>query len=60
MSISKLIGYVAAMIIGIGFIIMAMNNVLGSEIVSILQCLLGGVFIVSGLYKSISEIKQTK
>lgn len=60
MSINKLIGYIAVIIIGIGFIMMAMSNILRSEIASFLQGLLGGVFIVSGSYKSISEIKQAK
>lgn len=60
MSISKVISYIAVIVIGAGFIIMAISNILRSEIASILQGLLGGVFIVSGLYKSVSEIKQNK
>lgn len=60
MRINKLIGYVAVIVIGVGFIIMAMSDILRNEIASILQGLLGGTFIVLGLYKSVSEINQTK
>lgn len=60
MSSNKLIGYVAVIVIGVGFIMMAMSDILRSKIASILQGLLGGTFIVSGLYKSVSEINQTK
>ena len=60
MSINKIISYIAVIVIGVGFIMMAISNMLRSEIASILQGLLGGVFIVLGLYKSVSEIKQNK
>ena len=40
MSISKVISYIAVIVIGVGFIMMAMGNTLRSEIASILQ----GVF----------------
>lgn len=48
MSINKLIGYIAVIIIGIGFIMIAMSNILKSEIASFLQGILGGVFVVLG------------
>lgn len=62
MSISKVISYIAVIVIVIGvwFIMMAIGNTLRSEIASILQGLLGGVFIILGLYKSVSGINQNK
>lgn len=39
---------------------MAIGNTLRSEIASILQGLSGGVFIILGLYKSVSGINQNK
>ena len=58
MSISKVISYIV--VIGVWFIMMAIGNTLRSEIASILQGLLGGVFIILGLYKSVSGINQNK
>ena len=60
MSISKVISYIAVIVIGVWFIMMAIGNTLRSEIASILQGLLGGVFIILGLYKSVSGINQNK
>lgn len=60
MSISKVISYIAVIVIGVWFIIMAIGNTLRSEIASILQGLLGGIFIILGLYKSVSGINQNK
>lgn len=60
MSISKVISYIAVIVIGVWFIMMAIGNTLRSEIASILQGLLGGVFIILGLYKSVSGINKNK
>lgn len=60
MSISKVISYIAVIVIGVWFIMMAIGNTLRSEIASILQGLSGGVFIILGLYKSVSGINQNK
>ena len=56
MSISKVISYIAVIVIGVWFIMMAIGNTLRSEIASILQGLLGGVFIILGLYKSVVSL----
>ena len=50
MSISKVISYIAVIVIGVWFIMMAIGNTLRSEIASILQGLLGGVFIILTVY----------
>ena len=60
MSISKVISYIAVIVIGVWFIMMAIGNTLRSEIASILQGLLGGVFIILCLYKYVSVINQNK
>lgn len=55
---NKIIGYAAAIIIGIGFIMMAASNTLNSEVASVLQAVLGAVFIVAGIIKIVSELKR--
>ena len=60
MSISEVISYIAVIVIGVWFTMMAIGNTLRSDIASILQGLLGGVFIILGLYKSVSGINQNK
>lgn len=48
-----MVGYIATVVIGIGFIIMAISNILHSEIASILQAILGLIFIILGIKKVI-------
>lgn len=54
----KIIRYIAAAIIGIGFIIMAVSNTLHNETVSVLQGILGAAFIAVAIIKIISEYKR--
>lgn len=47
----KVVGYIGVIIIGVGFILMAAGNTLQSESASILQAMLGAVFIVVAIKK---------
>lgn len=58
MDVKKIVGYIATIIIGIGFIIMAISDILHSEIASILQSILGLIFIVLGIKKVLELRKQ--
>ncbi|MDD3369092.1 MAG: hypothetical protein PHP50_09445 [Lachnospiraceae bacterium] len=51
----KVLGYIGVIIIGVGFILMAAANTLHSEIVSVLQAVLGVVFIVAAIKKIWSD-----
>lgn len=54
----KIIGYIGTAIIGVGFIMMAASNTLKSEVASVLQTILGVVFIVASVIKIIYECKK--
>ena len=54
----KVIGYIAAAIIGVGFIMMAVSNTLHNETMSVLQGILGTAFIAVAIIKIISEYKK--
>lgn len=54
----KTIGYIAAVIIGIGFIIMAVSDTLHNQYASIIQAILGVIFIIFGIKKIIEEQKK--
>ncbi|MCM1468082.1 MAG: hypothetical protein NC086_08035 [Alistipes sp.] len=54
----KIIEYIAAAIIGVGFILMAVSNALQNETASALQGILGAVFIAAAMIKIISEYKK--
>lgn len=58
MDIKKIIGYIATVIIGIGFIMMAVSDTLHNQIASILQAILGVIFIILGIKKVIEELKK--
>lgn len=49
----KIVGYIATVVIGIGFIIMTISDMLHNEIVSILQAILVLIFIILGMKKVI-------
>lgn len=57
MDVRKIIGYIAAVIIGIGFIIMAISDTLHNEISSILQAISGLIFIILGI-KKVIELRR--
>lgn len=57
MDVRKIIGYIASVIIGIGFIIMAISDTLHNEISSILQVISGLIFIILGI-KKIIELRR--
>lgn len=54
----KVLGYIGVIIIGVGFILMAAANTLHSEIASVLQAVLGVVFIVAAIKKIWSEQRK--
>ncbi|MCM1186958.1 MAG: hypothetical protein NC251_07745 [Lachnoclostridium sp.] len=54
----KIIGYIAAAVIGVGFIMMAVSNTLHNETASVLQGILGAAFITVAMIKIISEYKK--
>lgn len=56
MDSQKFFVYIAAIVIGIGFIMMAIDNTLGNATISLVQGILGIIFILVGSYKSIEEI----
>ena len=58
MNMNKFIGYIAAIIIGAGFILMAISDTLHSSVASVLQAFLGIIFIVFGTKKEIEELKR--
>ncbi len=58
MDIKRIIGYIASVIIGIGFIIMAISDTLHNEIASVLQAILGVIFIIIGIKKVIELQKK--
>ncbi len=58
MDIKKIIGYIASVIIGIGFIIMAISDTLHNNIASVLQVILGVIFIIVGIKKVIELQKK--
>lgn len=58
MNMNKVIGYIATIIIGVGFIIMAASNTLHSETASVIQAVLGAFFIAIAIIKIISEPKK--
>lgn len=53
MDVKRIVGYIATVVIGIGFIIMAVSDTLHNEISSILQAILGLLFIILGIKKVI-------
>lgn len=53
MDVKRIVGYIATVVIGIGFIIMAISDALHNEISSILQAILGLLFIILGIKKVI-------
>lgn len=57
MDIKKIVGYIATVVIGIGFIIMAISDTLHNEIASILQAILGLIFIILGI-KKVIELRR--
>lgn len=57
MDVRKIIGYIATVIIGIGFIIMAISDTLHNEISSILQAISGLIFIILGI-KKVIELRR--
>lgn len=54
----KIVGYSATLVIGVGFIIMAISDTLHNEIISILQVILGLIFILLGIKKIIDLQKK--
>lgn len=54
----KVVGYIGVIIIGVGFILMAAGNTLHSEMASVLQAVLGVVFIVAAIKKICSEKRK--
>lgn len=58
MDIKKIVGYIVTIVIGIGFIIMSISDTLHNEIASILQAILGLIFIILGIKKVIELRKQ--
>lgn len=58
MNVKKIVGYIASVVIGIGFIIMSISNTLHNDIASILQAILGLIFIILGIKKVIELRKQ--
>ena len=56
----KLISYIGIILIGIGFVMMALGNVLGNEIATVSQAVCGVLFIIVGTAKCVSETKKEK
>ncbi len=54
----KILGYISVIIIGIGFIMMAVTKTLGNETASVLQAILGVVFIIAGIDRIVKETKN--
>jgi len=54
----KILGYISVIIIGIGFIMMAVTNTLGSEIASVLQAVMGVVFVMAATVRIVKETKK--
>lgn len=54
----KILGYISVIIIGIGFIMMAVTNTLGSEIASVLQAVMGVVFVMAAAVRIVKETKK--
>lgn len=57
MDVKRIVGYIATVVIGIGFIIMAISDALHNEISSILQAILGLLFIILGI-KKVIELRR--
>lgn len=57
MDVKRIVGYIATVVIGIGFIIMAISDTLHNEISSILQAILGLLFIILGI-KKVIELRR--